>query len=106
MTSKSKAKNPFMNFSSDTAPSSGKSERVSKNKQCVLETDKQFQKKLESGNKAFKKLTIVVVICFLFMIVEIIGGLVSGSLAILTDAAHMLSDVGGFFISMVSIWIG
>ena len=29
----------------------------------------------------------------------------SGSLAILTDAAHMLSDVGGFAISMFSIWV-
>ena len=48
----------------------------------------------------------VVIICFLFMIVEVIGGVASGSLAILTDAAHMLSDVGGFAISMFSIWIG
>ena len=40
------------------------------------------------------------------MIVEIIGGFFSNSLAILTDAAHMLSDVAGFVISMVSIWIG
>jgi zinc transporter 2 len=38
--------------------------------------------------------------------VEIFGGLISGSLAILTDAAHMLSDVAGFLISMFSIWIG
>ena len=58
------------------------------------------------GNKAFRKLGVVVVICFLFMIVEIAGGVLSNSLAILTDAAHMLSDVGGFIISMVSIWIG
>ena len=40
------------------------------------------------------------------MIVEIIGGIIAGSLAIKTDAAHMLSDVGGFLISMISIWIG
>ena len=52
-----------------------------------------------------RKLAIVVIICFGFMIVEIIGGIISGSLAILTDAAHMLSDVGGFMISMMSIWI-
>jgi zinc transporter 2 len=49
---------------------------------------------------------IVVVICFLFMIVEVAGGIVSGSLAILTDAAHMLSDVAAFLISMFSIWLG
>jgi len=40
------------------------------------------------------------------MIVEIAGGIASHSLAILTDAAHMLSDVGGFIISMFSIWVG
>jgi len=40
------------------------------------------------------------------MIVEVFGGIMSNSLAILTDAAHMLSDVGGFIISMISIWIG
>lgn len=40
------------------------------------------------------------------MIVEVAGGIMSNSLAILTDAAHMLSDVGGFIISMFSIWVG
>ena len=32
------------------------------------------------------------------MTIEIVGGVVAGSLAILTDAAHMLSDVAGFII--------
>ena len=75
------------------------------NKVCILETDQEFQQKLADGNSAFKKLGIVVVICFLFMIVEVAGGIMSGALAILTDAAHMLSDVMGFVISMVSIWV-
>ncbi len=39
----------------------------------------------------------------MFMIVEIGGGIWSDSLAILTDAAHMLSDVAGFGVSMISI---
>jgi len=39
------------------------------------------------------------------MFCEVCGGIWSGSLAILTDAAHMLSDVGGFGISMFSIYI-
>ena len=53
-----------------------------------------------------RKLAIVVIICFIFMIVEVAGGIMSKALAILTDAAHMLSDVMGFVISMISIWIG
>jgi zinc transporter 2 len=40
------------------------------------------------------------------MITEIVGGIMSGSLAILTDAAHLMSDVAGFGISMFSIWLG
>jgi zinc transporter 2 len=42
----------------------------------------------------------------MFMIVEIIGGIMSGSLAILTDAAHLLSDLAGFAISIVALVIG
>ena len=61
---------------------------------------------MKQGNKAFKQLLAVVIICFIFMLVEVVGGVISGSLAILTDAAHMCSDVGGFVISMFSIKIG
>ena len=33
------------------------------------------------------------------------GGYLSGSLAILTDAAHMLSDFASFLISLFAIWV-
>lgn len=39
------------------------------------------------------------------MIIEFIGGLISGSLAIMTDSAHMLSDVVGFSVSLASVWL-
>lgn len=35
-----------------------------------------------------------------FMMVEIVGGVFANSLAIITDAAHMLSDAGGFIVSL------
>ncbi len=34
------------------------------------------------------------------------GGYFAGSLAIMTDAAHMLSDLAGFLISLFAIWVG
>ena len=37
------------------------------------------------------------------MIAEFIGGLISSSVAIMTDAAHMFSDVSGFLIQICSI---
>lgn len=53
-----------------------------------------------------KKLLIVIIISFLFMLAEIAGGYISGSLAIITDAAHMFSDVAGFAISYFAIYFG
>lgn len=38
--------------------------------------------------------------------IEIVGGYYSGSLAIMTDAAHMLSDVAAFIISYIALWLG
>ena len=72
---------------------------------CILEHDVLFKRKLEIGLKAIKKLKVVLCVCLFFMVCEIFGGLLSGSLAILTDAAHMCSDVAGFGISIISIYI-
>ena len=37
--------------------------------------------------------------------VEVAGGLWTGSLALLADAAHMLADVGGLGLSLFAIWV-
>ena len=52
------------------------------------------------------KLFVAAIIALIFLIAEVVGGIISGSLAILSDAAHMFSDLSGFFISIVSIWVG
>jgi zinc transporter 2 len=36
---------------------------------------------------------------------EVVGGIYAHSLAILTDAAHLLSDLAGFLISIFAIWL-
>lgn len=38
-----------------------------------------------------------------FLIAEVIGGLISGSLALLADAGHMLTDVGGLALALFAI---
>lgn len=43
--------------------------------------------------------------CFLFMIGEVVGGYYAGSLAIMTDAAHLLSDLASFMISLYAIYL-
>jgi hypothetical protein len=53
-----------------------------------------------------KKIIIACSLAFIFFLAEVAGGVISGSLAILTDAAHMLSDVAGFLISIYSVYKG
>ncbi|NGX97571.1 MAG: cation transporter, partial [Candidatus Afipia apatlaquensis] len=38
-----------------------------------------------------------------YMIAEVVGALVTGSLALLADAAHMLTDVGGLALALLAI---
>jgi cobalt-zinc-cadmium efflux system protein len=38
------------------------------------------------------------------LVVEVIGGLWTGSLALLADAGHMLTDVGGLVLSLLAVW--
>jgi cobalt-zinc-cadmium efflux system protein len=45
----------------------------------------------------------VLVITGLFMVAEVVGGVLSHSLALLADAGHMLSDVGALALSLVAM---
>ena len=45
------------------------------------------------------------VLCLVFMIAEVVGGVLSNSLAIATDAAHLLTDFASFMISLFAIWV-
>ena len=56
-------------------------------------------------DNAIRKLIWVCVICTIFMTIEIIGGYLANSIAIMSDAAHLLSDLLGFLISIISIYI-
>ena len=41
-----------------------------------------------------------------FMVAEVVAGLLTGSLALLADAAHMLTDAGGLLLALVAIRFG
>ncbi|KAJ8924462.1 hypothetical protein NQ315_007259 [Exocentrus adspersus] len=55
---------------------------------------------------AWRKLMLASILCFVFMGAELLGGYFAGSLAIMTDAAHLFSDFIGFLISLLALWIG
>lgn len=58
----------------------------------------------EARSKSAIKLCGLIIFYVLVMLVEIVGGLKANSLAVLTDAAHLLSDVAGFSISLFTVW--
>lgn len=63
-------------------------------------------RKIEKENAAARrKLWIVSGLCLCFMTLEIIGGFIANSLAIMTDAAHLLSDLASFLISIFALWL-
>lgn len=71
---------------------------------CGFSDAKTISKDDKERSASMKKLLIAVVLCIIFMSVEVAGGIKANSLAILTDAAHLLSDVAAFAISLFSLW--
>ncbi len=51
------------------------------------------------------RLTLVLALTLIFMIVEAVGGWLSGSLALIADAGHMLTDAGALGLTLLSAWI-
>jgi cobalt-zinc-cadmium efflux system protein len=40
----------------------------------------------------------------LMMVVEFVGGVLSGSLALISDAGHMLTDAGALALALFALW--
>ncbi len=57
----------------------------------------------EAGRRS---LSIALVFVAGFMVVEIIGGIASGSLALLADAGHMAADAMALILALLAFWIG
>lgn len=55
--------------------------------------------------KSRRTLWITLLLTIFFTLVEMVGGLISNSLALLSDSAHMVSDVIALALSMVAIYL-
>lgn len=60
---------------------------------------------VKEQSRSKKTLWITLLLTGFFTIVEIIGGLLSNSLALLSDSAHMISDVFALGLSMLAIYL-
>ncbi|MEP7324528.1 MAG: cation diffusion facilitator family transporter [Gemmatimonadota bacterium] len=52
-----------------------------------------------------RRLWMVLALTAGFVVVEAVGGWLSGSLALLADAGHMLTDVGAISLSLLTAWV-
>ncbi|MFO0676365.1 MAG: cation diffusion facilitator family transporter [Polyangiaceae bacterium] len=57
----------------------------------------------DRSSKNMKRLAIVLAFTSVYMIAEVVGGIATGSLALLADAGHMLTDVGGLALALVAM---
>jgi cobalt-zinc-cadmium efflux system protein len=58
------------------------------------------------GNDSERRVLLALVLTGVFMVVEVIGGLAAGSLALLADAGHMLTDTLSLALAFVAFRIG
>lgn len=56
---------------------------------------------LGSGNRT--RLLAAFLITFIYMVAEIVGGVISGSLALLADAGHMLTDTAALLVALLAV---
>ena len=52
-----------------------------------------------------RRLALVLGFTSLFLVVEVVGGVLTGSLALLADAGHMLSDVVALALALGAVWL-
>ena len=52
-----------------------------------------------------RSLSFALALIMVYMVVEVVGGLISGSLALLADAGHMLADGAAIGLALLAIWV-
>ncbi|XP_075714156.1 putative proton-coupled zinc antiporter SLC30A4 [Rhinoderma darwinii] len=52
-----------------------------------------------------KRLGLAAVLYLLFMVAELVGGYIANSLAIMTDALHMLTDLSSIILTLLALWL-
>lgn len=55
------------------------------------------------GDDNAKRLMLAFAVTAIFMVIEVIGGLLSGSLALLADAGHMLTDAAALLFALLAV---
>ncbi|XP_021117230.1 zinc transporter 4 isoform X4 [Heterocephalus glaber] len=51
------------------------------------------------------RLTLAAALYLLFMVGELVGGYIANSLAVMTDALHMLTDLSAIILTLLALWL-
>uniref|UniRef100_A0A3B1KKL2 Proton-coupled zinc antiporter SLC30A8 n=1 Tax=Astyanax mexicanus TaxID=7994 RepID=A0A3B1KKL2_ASTMX len=98
-------KDKAANMYTITMESVSSGDMVLKDSKHCHDSSHAFEDREKEKKVARKRLYIVSVVCLVFMVGEILGGYFAGSLAVMTDAAHLLVDFTSFIISLCSLWL-
>lgn len=60
---------------------------------------------LAADDPVLRRLKTATALCCTFMIIEVVGGLLAGSLAVLSDAAHLMADLASFAVAIVAAYL-
>lgn len=52
-----------------------------------------------------QRLKLATLLCLTFMLVEVVGGIWAGSLAVLSDAAHLTADLASFAVAIIAAYL-
>ena len=55
----------------------------------------------ERRKEVLRKLKTASTLCFVFFLIEVVGGFLAGSLAVLSDAAHLAADLSAFVVAIL-----
>ena len=58
------------------------------------------------ATRSRRRLSIVLGLTAVYMLAEAVGGWMTGSLALLADAGHMLTDVAALALALIAVWFG
>ena len=52
-----------------------------------------------------RSLLISLILILTYAVAEVVGGIISGSLALLADAGHMATDAGAIGLALLAVWL-
>ncbi|XP_057456151.1 metal tolerance protein B-like [Lotus japonicus] len=77
---------------------------LSCNSVCAFSRQEHSVLASKESSKSARKLSLLIAFYAVVMVVEVIGGVKAHSLSVISDAAHLLSDIAGFSVSLFAVW--